>query len=361
MRVYRLEKILIRGPNWVGDAVLAIPAMKAVRARFPDAEITLLVRPWVAGLFTSAPFVDKVWSETKPSSLANWIRVTREIRNRRFDLALLLPNSFESALMMFAGGVPHRVGYATDGRQWMLTNAVAIAPQSRHQVHYYLDLVKALAATADRPSIEIEATSDERSTARRLLAAEGIPHDAPFLVLNPGAAYGSAKRWREAPFADAADILASELSLQVAIIGSEAERGIANQICERMISGAAVLSGRTSLEALIGVLAESSLMITNDSGPMHIAAALGVSTVAIFGSTDETVTGPYGPRTRVVKHAVECSPCLLRECPIDHRCMTRVTVDDVYRAARELLGGEIRGQTGEFPFSCTTENGNSPV
>jgi len=336
----RLKKILIRGPNWVGDAVLAIPAMKAVRARFPDAEITLLIRPWVAGLFTSAPFVDKVWSETKPSSLADWIRVTREIRNRQFDLALLLPNSFESALMMFAGGVPQRIGYATDGRQWMLTNAVTTAPQSRHQVHYYLDLVKTLSATPDRPSIEIEATSDERSTARRLLAAEGIPHDAPFLVLNPGAAYGSAKRWHEHQFANVADSLAREFGLHVAIIGSEAERGIANQICERMISATAVLSGKTSLETLIGVLAESSLMITNDSGPMHVAAALGVSTVAIFGSTDETVTGPYGPRARVVKHAVECSPCLLRECPIDHRCMTRVTVVDVYRAAKELLNSE---------------------
>src|SRR5436853_2706931 len=159
MRVYRLEKILIRGPNWVGDAVLAIPAMKAVRARFPDAEITLLVRPWVAGLFTSAPFVDKVWSETKPSSLANWIRVTREIRNRRFDLALLLPNSFESALMMFAGGVPQRIGYATDGRQWMLTNSVRPGDPSRHQVHYYLDLARMLSASTNEPSIEIQATS----------------------------------------------------------------------------------------------------------------------------------------------------------------------------------------------------------
>src|SRR5260370_24222751 len=146
---------------------------------------------------------------------------------------------------------------------------------------------------ADQPSIDIEATSQERDTARRLLAAEGIPRTAPFLVLNPGAAYGSAKRWREDRFANAADNLAVELGLHVAIIGSVAERRIANQICERMTSATVVLSGKTSLETLIGVLAESSLMITNDSGPMHIASALGVPTVAIFGSTDERVTGPY--------------------------------------------------------------------
>jgi heptosyltransferase-2 len=332
-----VEKILIRGPNWVGDAVLAIPTLKAVRQRFPGAEITLLVRPWVAGLFSSAPYIDKVWSENKPVTVKNWIRLTREIRSRRFDLALLLPNSFESALMMFAGRVRQRIGYATDGRRWMLTEAVALASEPRHQIDYYFDLAKALAAATDRPSISIEATCSERNSARQLLAAEGIPQSGPFLVLNPGAAYGSAKRWHQERFATAADNLACELGLQVAIIGSEAERTIATQICKRMTERTAVLNGKTSLETLIGVLAESTLMITNDSGPMHIAAALGIPTVAIFGPTDETTTGPYGPRTRIVKHAVECSPCLLRECPIDHRCMNGVTVEEVCRAAKELV------------------------
>src|SRR6266566_5404045 len=140
MRAKKPEKILIRGPNWVGDAVLAIPAMKAVRALFADAEITLLVRPFVAGLYAAAPFIDKVWSEAKPSSLADWIRITRDIRNRQFDMALLLPNSFESALMMLLAGVPQRVGYATEGRQWMLTNAIAPDGGAQHQVHYYLEL-----------------------------------------------------------------------------------------------------------------------------------------------------------------------------------------------------------------------------
>jgi heptosyltransferase-2 len=333
----KVDKILIRGPNWVGDAVLAIPAMKAIRARFPGAEITLLVRPWVAGLFSSAPYIDKVWTENKPASLGSWIRITRDIRKREFDLSLLLPNSFESALMMFIGGVRQRVGYATDGRGWMLTEAVPKMTGQQHQIQYYLNLTKVLSAATDPPSIRIEATPSERDTARQLLAAEGIPAGTPFLVLNPGAAYGSAKRWHQDRFAGAAGNLASKLGLNVAIIGSEAERAIANQVCERMTRPTAVLNGRTSLETLIGVLAESSLMITNDSGPMHIAAALGIPTVAIFGPTDETNTGPYGPHTRIVKHPVECSPCLLRECPIDHRCMNGVSVEDVCRAARELM------------------------
>ncbi len=344
----QVEKILIRGPNWLGDAVLAIPAMKAVREHFPIAEITVLVRPWVAGLFTSAPFVDKVWSEPKPSRVGDWTRITRNIRARHFDLALLLPNSFESALMMFLGGVPRRVGYATDGRRWMLTSSVTPGNEFQHQVHYYLDLVKTLAAGTDRPSIEIQATADERQDARKLLAAEGLPNGTPFLVLNPGAAYGSAKRWHEDRFAEVADTMARELGLHVALIGSQAERLIAEQIRDRMKATTAVLSGKTSLETLIGVLAESSLMITNDSGPMHIAAALGVPTVAVFGSTDERVTAPFGPRTRIVKHPVECSPCLLRECPIDHRCMNGVSVEDVCRAARELLSPERGYKTRDY-------------
>ncbi|MBI4472830.1 MAG: lipopolysaccharide heptosyltransferase II [Acidobacteria bacterium] len=332
------RKILIRGPNWIGDAVLAVPAMKALRARFPEAEITILVRPWVAGLFSSAPFIDRVWSEPRPTSLSDWKRITRHIRVQDFDLAVLLPNSFESALMMYLSGIPNRVGYATDGRSWMLTNAVAPAGEARHQVFYYLDLVKSLSANVAEPSITIEATNEERANARKLLSAEGIPHDAQFMVLNPGAAYGSAKRWDTDRFGAVADALASELRFAVAIIGSANERDVAETITIRLKSRAAVLSGKTSLETLIGVLAEASLMITNDSGPMHIAAALGTPTVAVFGSTDERVTSPFGPRTRVVKRPVECSPCLLRDCPIDHRCMENVSVDDVYRAAKELVG-----------------------
>jgi heptosyltransferase-2 len=311
--------------------------MKAVREHFSSAEITLLVRPWVAGLFTSVPFVDKVWSEDKPTGLGDWTRITRDIRSREFDVGLLLPNSFESALMIFLGGVPQRIGYATDARRWMLTNAIHPRDGARHQVEYYLELVKTFHTSADTASIEIQATSEERRNARELLKAEGIPFDTPFLVLNPGAAYGSAKRWHTDRFADVADALAGELQLRVALIGSDRERPISEEIRNRMKSSAVMLTGRTSLETLIGVLAESSLMITNDSGPMHIAAALGIPTVAIFGSTDERVTGPYGPRTRIVKHPVECSPCLLRDCPIDHRCMNGVTVDDVCNAARTLI------------------------
>jgi heptosyltransferase II len=332
-----LKKILMRAPNWVGDSVLAIPAMKAVRETFPEAEITLLARPWVAGVFKGAWFIDHLWSEPRPASMGDWIRITRGIRRNRFDLALLFPNSFESAAMVFLGRVPRRIGYATDGRRWLLTNSLKPGRTKRHQVHYYLDLAGSLSAPVDKPSIEIEASAEDKAQAASLLVSEGIVEGRHFLVLNPGAAYGSAKRWREEGFAEAGDLLAEEFGLDVAIIGSELERSIAERIKQRMHSRVAVLNGKTSLETLIGVISKSSLVLTNDSGPMHIAAALGVPTVAVFGPTDDAVTGPYGPRTRVVKEPVECSPCLLRECPIDHRCMLRVSAAAVCRAARELI------------------------
>src|SRR5262249_35744469 len=164
---------------------------KVVREHFSGAEITLLVRPWVAGLFTSAPFIDILWSEEKPSRLADWTRITKDIRRREFDVALLLPNSFESALMIFLGRVPQRIGYATDARRWMLTNAVVPYEGPKHQVQYYLELVKAFSKSVDVASIEIQATRDERDNARNLLNEEGIPRATRFLVLNPGAAYGS--------------------------------------------------------------------------------------------------------------------------------------------------------------------------
>jgi heptosyltransferase-2 len=207
----------------------------------------------------------------------------------------------------------------------------------RHQIHYYLELAKAISASIESPSISIQATAGEKEQAWKLLAAEGVRAGSPYIVLNPGAAYGSAKRWEGHRFAEVADLLSRDLASHIVIIGSEAERPIAEEIQRKTMYRTAVLSGKTSLETLIGVLSESSLMITNDSGPMHISAALGIPTVAIFGATNDIATGPYGPNTRVVKHPVECSPCMLRECPIDHRCMSGITAEDVYRAASKLL------------------------
>ena len=330
------HKIVIRGPNWLGDAILSVPAMKAVRERVPKAESTLLVRPGVAGLFHSAPFIDEVWTRPRPGAI-EWIRTAREMRRRGFDLALLLPNSFESALTVYLGGVRDRIGYATDTREWLLNRSVRLPRGKPHQVDYYLNLVDAAFGSGAHPDIEIAPTKEESASARKLLTSAGVDPSAGFIVINPGAAFGSAKRWFENRFAEVADRLADEMGSQVVMIGSDSERPIAEKIRESMKMPAVVLSGETDLETLVGVLALASVMVTNDSGPMHMAAALGVSTVAVFGSTDADVTSPVGPHTRLIRHEVACSPCLLRECPIDHRCMDAVTADEVVEAARRLV------------------------
>jgi heptosyltransferase-2 len=332
-----LKKILVRAPNWVGDSAVATPSMKAIRAKFPGAEITVMVRPSVAGVFASAKYVDRVWTEPKPSGLREWLRIALEVRRQHFDMAILFPNSFESAAMVFLGGVPQRVGYAMDSRGWMLTRRIHGEKRKVHHVDYYLELAKAVSADVSSPSMEITARREDRTNARKLLAVSGIPTDARFMVLSPGAAFGAAKRWGDHQFAEAADTLAEEFKLSVVIIGSEGERSISESIQKSMKQPAAILNGKTSLETLIGVIAESNLMLGNDSGPVHLASALGIPAVAVFGATDYIVAAPYGPKGRAVHVPVECSPCWLRECPIDHRCMTRVSSEMVCAAVREVL------------------------
>jgi heptosyltransferase-2 len=332
------ETIIVRAPNWIGDAVLGIPALKSLRERFPGSKITLLVRPWVAGLFRSASFVDEVWDSASPGVLG-WVPTAGRVRRGRFDLAVLLTHSFESALTMRVGGARERAGYATDHREFLLTRAIPVPEARLHQTDYYLHLLEACFGPGPHPGIEIEPTPEECASARALLASEGVGPGERLLVLCPGAAFGPAKRWLEDRFASLADQLSRERGFRTLIIGSEAERDIAGRIGAMMHSPVTLLAGRTDLETLVGILAGAALVVTNDSGPMHIAAALGTPTLAIFGSTDAAVTGPVGAHARVVRHAVECSPCLLRHCPIDHPCMEGLSVDHVLEAGRLLAAG----------------------
>lgn len=333
----QVKKVLLRAPNWLGDAAVATPAMRAIRAKFPDAVITVMARPSVAGVFASAKFVDRVWTEPRPSGLRDWLRLTAEVRRQRFDLAVLFPNSFESAAMVFLGRARQRIGYAFDGRGWMLTGKIQGEKRKIHHVDYYLALAKAVSADVTNPVMELTARTEDRINARRLLASAGIPQGAGFMVLSPGAAFGAAKRWGDQQFAAAADTLAGEFGLGVVLIGSEGERSISESIRTFMKQPAVVLNGKTSVESLIGLIAESAILLGNDSGPVHIAAALGIPSVAVFGATDYKVAAPYGPLGRAVYEAVECSPCWLRKCPIDHRCMTRVSPEAVCSAARTVL------------------------
>ena len=337
----RIRKILVREVNWVGDAVLTLPALDALDRRFPEAEIVVLGRPWVAGLFGGQRSVDRVLAYESAGARAGlrgrWA-LAQSLRREGFDLALVLPNSFHAAVVPWLARIPDRVGYPTDGRRVLLTHPVTADARAgeRHQVFRYLGLVRALGGDGEAlPRLAVAA--DAIRAAEELVARQGADAGATWIAVNPGSVYGSAKRWPAERFAAVADALAARRGARVLLIGSRGEMAVLRSVARAMREPAVVLGGQTEIGALPGLLRRARLLVTNDTGAMHVAAAAGTPVLAIFGPTDLDATGPLGPRCRTVRFPVPCSPCLLRECPIDHRCMTGITVDEVVRAAEELL------------------------
>ncbi|MGD0617794.1 MAG: lipopolysaccharide heptosyltransferase II [Bryobacteraceae bacterium] len=335
--------ILIRATNWIGDAVMSLPALRAIRTRYPEARVSVLARPWVLDLYARERFADEI----VPYSCRNLrekFKLAISLRGR-FDRAILLQNAFEAAALAFVAGIPERIGYARDGRSVLLTRAVPVPKAGeipRQQRFYYLELLRRAGIIDYLPAagepIRLEGAENAREEGRALLSESGL--QSPVVGVSPGAAYGGAKRWLPERFAEAAVSIARSTGSHVAVFGSTAERQICGDV-RSAISARGILAhnfaGETTLARFISLAAACNLFLTNDSGAMHIASALGVPTVAVFGATDDTTTGPTGPLARVVRHTVECSPCLLRECPIDHRCMTGVSSDQVARTALELL------------------------
>ena len=321
------SRLLIRAPNWIGDVVLSLPALRDVRRAFPAARLEVLARPWVAGLYAAVAEVDAVVESrgTLPDAAA--------LRGR-YDVGLLLPNSFATAFTLWRARVPERWGYATDARGALLTRScrVSASTRGRSQVYYYRAMLEGLGVAVSGPPNATLACPEAWAERGRALLGAG-----PWIGVNPGAAYGTAKRWLPERFAAAAALVARRSGARVAIVGSAAERPLAESIAAQIGAAARVLCGETTLAELVGVLASLRLLLTNDSGPMHIAAALGTPLVAVFGSTDWSETAPVSERACVVREGASCAPCRLRECPIDHRCMTRVRVERVAEAALELL------------------------
>jgi heptosyltransferase-2 len=356
----QIQSLLVRGTNWVGDAVMSIPALRRIRQVFPRAKISLLVLPWVSGVYEDAGFLDEVLiydRDGQHAGLRGKWQLIREMRLRKFDAAILLQNAFEAALLAFLAGIPLRAGYDREARGWLLTNPVRIDPKIKnlHQTYYYLDLIdqlmrqermalsRGLSCSAPEippsmmPDISLEVSPERRKKARSRLATEGINPASRLVGVNPGAFFGSAKRWPEERFARLLDGLIQQTGAQVVLFGSPREITMAESIQSSMKEPLSIFSGRTTLSELIAMMSCCDLFITNDSGPMHLAAALRIPTLAIFGSTDDIATGPLSPHAVVVNKRVECSPCLLRECPIDLRCMTRISVEEVLDLSRRML------------------------
>ncbi|MEJ2007298.1 MAG: lipopolysaccharide heptosyltransferase II [Acidobacteriota bacterium] len=349
------EKILVRATNWVGDGVMSLPALEALRARFSSAEIVLVVKPWVAGLYEYHPAVNRsiVYDPAEEHrGPRGFLRLVEKIRAERFDMAVLFQNAFHAAWMAWCAHVPVRIGYGLESRGALLTDSVPVPSPAHygHQSNYYLQLLFR-AGLIERLTpvnrIRLNVEQSEKIRAARQLKAMGLGGPRFLVGLTPGAAFGPAKRWMLERYADLADRLIGALDADVLIFGSESEKPLAEDIARMMEHTPTILAGETTLRELMAMLAQCRLVITNDSGPMHLAAALGLPVVAIFGSTDENATGPVSPLARVVKYPVPCSPCGLRKCPIDFRCMQTVSVDRVYRTALGLI--KEYGVTHERP------------
>jgi lipopolysaccharide heptosyltransferase II len=326
------ERIVVRAPNWIGDVVLSLAALRDLRRNFPRARLEVLARAWVADLYRAVGEVDAV-------RIAQGVRADADALRGAFDAGVVLPNSFGSALALWWARVPERWGYATDGRRPLLTRAPRVPPQvrGRSQVYYYRAMLAGAGLRVSAaPDVSLRCPPEwtESAGADRLLGKDG---GGDWVGVNPGAFYGTAKRWLPERFAAVADSLAAR-GARIALVGGAAERPIGEAIAAQMRAPARVLCGQTTVPELVGVLARLRLLVTNDSGPMHLAAALGVPVVAVFGPTDWRETHPVGEAHRVVREPVHCSPCGLRECPIDHRCMRRVSVDRVLGETAPLWG-----------------------
>jgi heptosyltransferase-2 len=318
------SRIAIFAPNWLGDAVMALPAIADVRRGSPGAHLTIAARSPVAPLFALVPAVD----ETIP---------VEQVRLHEYDVAILLPNSFHAALTARRARIPERWGYRTDWRAPLLTRAPE-APRGLHQVDYYQRLVSALGFETHAAEPRLDVSEDVRAAGRALLQGAGWNSVAPLVALAPGAAYGGAKRWPAEYFGELADALAHDGVVSV-LVGSPADAPVARGVEAAARARHALLNlvGRTDLTALAGVLVHARTVVTNDSGAMHVAAAAGVPVTALFGPTRERETAPRGARHVVLTSDVWCRPCMLRECPLEHQCLRSVAPAAVADAARRAL------------------------
>jgi heptosyltransferase-2 len=340
-----IKRVVVRGTNWVGDSLMTIPALRALRRVLPDAHITLVIRPGTKGIFSEAHFIDELLVYDRKTAFSVLPQV-REWKRREFDLAVLFQNAFEAALIPFLAGVPLRLGYATEARQALLTHPLPLPDwrASRHEVFYYLYLITALeqmlfgrsTVCEAEPDASIQISEARKAQAAELLRAYGVSENDVIVAICPGSINSRAKRWPAEAYASLADRLI-ESKRRVLLIGSKDETEVSEDVTRRMRQQPIVLTGKTTLDQITAVLDRADLIVTNDTGPAHLGAALRRPTIVIFGPTNPLTTRPFAPEAIVLRHPPDCAPCMLRDCPIDHRCMTAITVDEVFEQSHSLL------------------------
>jgi heptosyltransferase-2 len=339
-------KVLIRATNWVGDAIMALPALRAVRLRFPEAEIAIVARPYVADIYRDQAICNQLIAYDPNSQHAGFSgreRLATELRAQKFDVALLLQNAFDAAWLAWRANIPERIGYARDGRSFLLTKALPVPRHEEippHEKFYYLELVRRagwLDCVEDESLITLNVPDEKRRSAAEFLHKFGVRPGIRRIAIGAGASYGSAKCWPPSRFAEVANRLQSEAEADIILFGTTAEENVSAAIASAMRRPPIDLTGKTSIADLPALLSQCHLFIGNDSGAMHVASAVGLPIVAVFGPTDPFGTAPVTPRCTIVQEKPYCSPCFLRRCPTDHRCMTAITADMVEAAGRPWL------------------------
>jgi len=345
-------KIMIRATNWVGDAVMALPALRTVRKRFPQAEIAIVARPYVADIYRFQDVADLLIPydlRGEHAGISGREHLATQLRAQKFDVALLLQNAFDAAWLAWRARIPVRIGYARDGRSLLLTKSIPLPRLGEipaHEKFYYLELLRRvgwLEELLDDPFIALNVSPDANSRAAETLRNAGARPNALRVAIGAGASYGSAKCWPPSRFAEVANRLQAESDADVILFGTAAEAAVSQAIAGEMGHPPIDLTGKTAIADLPALLSQCHLFLGNDSGAMHVAAAVGLPVVAVFGPTDARGTAPVTPRCTIVQEKPYCSPCFLRRCPTDHRCMTQVTPDDVSAAIKPWLASlEVR-------------------
>ncbi|MBK7393053.1 MAG: lipopolysaccharide heptosyltransferase II [Chloracidobacterium sp.] len=341
-------KILVRGTNWIGDAVMSVPALRELRRIFPDSHITLHTRSWADGLFRDADFIDELVTFDKHRwAIKDVYDNSQFLKDDGFELAILLPNSFEAAITSFLSRIPRRIGYNKDVRGLLLTDPVAVPEwkNRRHEVFYYLNLIGEVERRVlgretvfnALPNTAINISEDRKNAARTMFASAGVDLANKTVALGVGSTNSRAKRWPAERYAQLADKLITELKVNVILVGSPDEADIAAEVTDLSSQHLINISGKTGLGEAVAVLGVVDLLISNDMGLAHVAPAVGTDTITIFGPTNPETTRPFAQNAEIIRKAVECSPCMLRDCPIDHRCMTQISVEEVFEAAKNRL------------------------
>jgi heptosyltransferase-2 len=335
-----ISRVVVLAPNWLGDAVMALPAIRDLRRHFSGARLAVLARPSVAMLFGAVPGVDAVLTLAAGGALPPL----------EADIGILLPNSFRSAWLLRRAGVRERWGYRSDFRGPLLTKAIRRPSRKVHFGEYYQNLVRQLGVVTGPPTPQLIAPRARVEAARTLLQNQGWTPGQALVAIAPGAAFGHAKRWPPARFAALAASLHDEVGARCVVLGRSEDRDASRQMEAALPPGASPgpidLVGRTDLLALMGVLSHCRALVANDSGTLHLAAALGIPVTGIYGPTDERYSRPLPARedgnalVDTLAEPVFCRPCFLRDCPIDHRCMKRIPVERVLDSVRRFLQEE---------------------